>query len=524
MNTLATRWNTILRSQLGIGRRHDVDLAFWLLMASACLFLAWTARLHPLTHDAFHEMAMIRYWHQTGEFPHSDVFAFTPTVSPAVHHEWGMGAILYLFTFFSTDPFVGIGVLKTFCLVVLGLLLYRGARMSGAHPIVLAILAPIIFPVIWVGFSTLRAGMFTMVAIAAQWVMQRYDLRGSRAWIVAWIVLYVIWLNVHAGFVVGIAMLGCHGIERFVSSGMIRKTTFQQSRIDWIRSLHATWHLLLLVPVILLGACVNPWGTDYIPYLIRAITMPRPTMLEWQPLWKTYQPEWTLVCYTASIALAVYGFRSRRWERCFGLLILVLAAYMSLKHLRHGALYGVLWLMIVPAWISSTPLGHWILQKVHRDRQQVIWVSTLVSGICLFLAWIPSHFQVTLPRTLAESPHCYPVDAVEHLRTTGFHGKLLTPFHAGSYVSWSLHPQVFVSVDGRYEVAYRDDVLPKHNLLFRAESGWDEVLREFRPDAILVPTTSPLLEALEQSSITDDTAWRLEYRDQAYAIFQPATS
>ena len=83
---------------------------------------------------------------------------------------------------------------------------------------------------------------------------------------------------------------------------------------------------------------------------------------------------------------------------------------------------------------------------------------------------------------------------------------------------------MFVSVDGRYEVAYRDDVLPKHNLLFRAESGWDEVLREFRPDAILVPTTSPLLEALEQSSITDDTAWRLEYRDQAYAIFQPATS
>ena len=45
--------------------------------------------------DLFHEMALARETIAQGQVRSEDVFAFTPTVSPSVHHEWGTGMVLY---------------------------------------------------------------------------------------------------------------------------------------------------------------------------------------------------------------------------------------------------------------------------------------------------------------------------------------------------------------------------------------------------------------------------------------------
>ena len=48
--------------------------------------------------DMFHEMALIRQAIELGHLPLEDDFAYTPTRSPVVHHEWGTGAVLYCLT------------------------------------------------------------------------------------------------------------------------------------------------------------------------------------------------------------------------------------------------------------------------------------------------------------------------------------------------------------------------------------------------------------------------------------------
>ncbi len=369
-----------LRRELHIGKHRDVVLLSSVALCSISLFIATIARLHPITHDAFHEMAMIRYWHQAGVFPVCDVFAFTPTVSPAVHHEWGTGALLYLATLAFSEKLVGIAVLKWTMIVLFLLLLYRHARMTGCHPLLLALLAPLVFPLLWVGFSTMRAGLFTLVAIAAQMCMQQYDLRKGRAWILGWSMMYIVWLNIHAGFVVGIAMLALHGLERLLLVIFEEHPKTPSTRwMAWMvtcpwtalaaRAGRDLWHLFLLVPVVGLGLYCNPWGSDYLPYLIRAIAMPRPTMLEWQPLWHTVHPELTLLAFVTSLGLMAYGLAHRRWSRWAGCLICLFAAYMALKHIRHGAIYGTLWIGFVPSWLTPTPLG----------RQCVRWACNRVN-------------------------------------------------------------------------------------------------------------------------------------------------
>jgi hypothetical protein len=49
----------ILARQLRISSRRDVDLISVLLLAMFTAFMAYVARLNPVTHDAFHEMALV---------------------------------------------------------------------------------------------------------------------------------------------------------------------------------------------------------------------------------------------------------------------------------------------------------------------------------------------------------------------------------------------------------------------------------------------------------------------------------
>ena len=90
MNNLMT-----LQQNLQMGRLRDGRFVAILAASLLIAFLAYIARLSDVTHDAFHEMALVRVFAETGKFPIGDVFAFTPTVHPAVHHEWGTGLVLY---------------------------------------------------------------------------------------------------------------------------------------------------------------------------------------------------------------------------------------------------------------------------------------------------------------------------------------------------------------------------------------------------------------------------------------------
>src|SRR5512134_1790514 len=59
------------------------------------LLLVLLAENHVVDGDVFHEMALVREGLAQGQFPLGDTFAYTPTMETVVHHEWGMGVILY---------------------------------------------------------------------------------------------------------------------------------------------------------------------------------------------------------------------------------------------------------------------------------------------------------------------------------------------------------------------------------------------------------------------------------------------
>ncbi|MCU0709423.1 MAG: hypothetical protein MUF23_14125 [Pirellula sp.] len=512
----------VLRNALLFGRFRDYRLASSLLIAVAASFLAYVVRLSDVTHDAFHEMALARVWATTGHFPTEDVFAFTSTVSPVVHHEWGTGVILYWVGERSALGLDGLAWLRLVLIGSLAVLIYRVARNQGAHPYLIAVCAPVMFPLMWVGFANLRAQLFTLVFLVALMGMLQSDSRGRRFWIFPWFAMHVAWLNMHAGFVVGLGYLGFHIAERWLSilywndRGQFqcdRCMSFATWRTAWQRY----WHHLVVLVMAVLGLRLNPWGWQYVGYLWKAIRMPRPTMLEWQPLWATYQPSIAILAFTLSVILLGYVAKNRRWLRLSGWLFCALAAYMALKHLRHGSLYGTLWLTLMPGWLTPTPLGRTLIAKLQSTRNMAIFAASMVAIACASFAWVHAPLRSTLPSDDPSSVMVYPVQACSFIDKHQLSGNIITPFASGGYVSWRCHPRVRVSIDGRYEVAYQEHVLPMHDRFFEGREGWNDLLHRYPADLILIQRTAPVLDRFIHSE--ESSAWNVVHEDSAFVLF-----
>ena len=502
-----------LQQNLQIGRLRDGRFIAILAVTTVLAFLAYIARLSDVTHDAFHEMALVRVFAETGRFPLGDVFAFTPTVYPAVHHEWGTGLVLYWCAGISPLGMNGMAILRITVVFAIALALYRVARNGGAHPLLFCVCAPILFPLLWVGFATIRAQLFTLLFILFQILLQQSDWQGRRRWIGAWTILYIVWLNMHAGFVVGVAMMFLHVLERWLSE-LGDDWSVERFRIAYFK----LWHHAFLPPILVIGMLINPWGLLYGPYLLRAITMPRPTILEWQPLWMTHDSVTAIVTFAASVLALGYVAKNRRVGRLRGWIFCCLAAYMALKHLRHGSIYAIVWMAYMPGWLTPTAFGRSVISSLANCRTVTIRFACLLSvGSIGFMLWHPI-WSATIPNEDPNSSMVYPAGAVQFLKERSFTGNVMTPFASGAYVSWMCYPNVRVSLDGRYEVAYREDVFPKHDLFYGAEPGWQKVLIEFPADLILVQNNSAIRQSLgKQGSQTE--SWRVIYEDSVFCLY-----
>src|SRR6266446_10332606 len=63
------------------------------ILALGCFLFAGISTF--IDFDCWHQMALARETLALGYVPLADHFAYTPTVYPVVHHEWGTGVVMY---------------------------------------------------------------------------------------------------------------------------------------------------------------------------------------------------------------------------------------------------------------------------------------------------------------------------------------------------------------------------------------------------------------------------------------------
>jgi hypothetical protein len=475
-----------------------------IVISGLALLLATRISVCVVDPDLWHEMSLGREIVRLGYVPYHDTFAYTPTVYPVVHHEWGAGLLAYgiAVTLGST----GIVVLKYLLVFALAVICWRCARDRGASIELLSMLAPVAILLADLGFSTVRAQMYSYLA-AATLLFLFYSGRLRRVrWVVTWLVIWVVWLNLHAGFLVGGGWFALHWLEQ-----LVRKRPH--------------WHLFT-IGIAMAGLVVlNPYGIHYYAYLWLATSLDRPYVAEWAPVWEAAST-YHLVLYVASLFLLIYAVGVRRLRGCEGLILVVVTAYMAAQHTRLLPFYAIIWICYLPRYLADGPIAI-ALQNVW-ERWDRLLKSAFAIACLLVLARSATMepLQLIVPnRPLAnlDNGFSYPVGATAYLQDVGYRGNLMAHFNDGSYVMWKLSPHVKVSLDGRYEVAYLPSFAEQVHRLYLRGENWESALERFETDAVLVPTWSELGRCMEQQEEGKrDTAvpsWRSVYRDDQFSLY-----
>jgi hypothetical protein len=463
-------------------------------LAAVSFLVLMIANMNFCDPDVWHEISLFREALAEGRVPTEDHFAYTPTVSPSIHHEWGTGAILYgVMTTFGGP---GMMVLKyTLGAAVVGLC-YWCARRRGTSAAVFLWVAPAMAPFASYGFATIRAQLFTLVFLAALLCLLEIDRRGRRWWIAVWLPMYVVWLNLHAGFAVGAVLMALYACEQ-----AIRRQPF--------------WHFVPVGAAMAALVFVNPYGAAYVPYLMHGLTMDRPLIVEWQPLWG-HDPR-VFIMFLVSLVPIGYAIWQVGIRKLTGILLLAATAYAALRHTRHLSLYCVVWACYVPGYLQMTNVGA-ALDRTFRECGKLVMQASLIAALVFLGRSIPNQpWRMTMPASLDDAKGggmCYPLGAIRYLDETGFRGNLMLPFENGGYATWKLYPKVKVSIDGRYEVAYQPGVLEDHIRLYETQDGWLDVLSKYPTDAVIVPSPTPLAAAMPNVP-----GWKKTYDDGVCAVY-----
>src|SRR5207249_3371883 len=141
------------------------------------------------------------------------------------------------------------------------------------------------------------------------------------------------------------------------------------------------WRLALLVAAMAGLVLINPWGADYPRYLWHALSMPRPQIPEWAPI---YRADFgTLGCYFAACIVGSYCLLRAGWRRCDGMLLVLACAVAAAEHLRHVSLFAVVAACYIPAWLGLTPLGRALEQGAVRRPRPIAAFASAVALVCV---------------------------------------------------------------------------------------------------------------------------------------------
>lgn len=468
---------------------HAVN-AIALVGLSLLVFGTLTCFVDP---DVYHGLSLIREALDEGRIPEEDRFAYTRTVSPVVHHEWLAAAVLY-WTATRTGA-VGFVALKYVLTAAIAAGCFLLARRRGASVPVFVLLAPVMLFFFWIGMTTIRAQVFSLLFLVVLFHLLESDRRGARWWMLPWAALHVLWLNIHAGFLLGLVFLAAHALEQRLRQRQVR-------------------HLLILLPVLCVLVPLNPYGLDYFAYLWRAVLFDRSLIREWDPLWTGWY--WLIALYVFSVLVyAGSGLARQGLRRAPGWALVLPAAAAGLRHMRHLSVYSVAWLAYCPPLIEASRLGEMMRDLWRRRLPWVLGVWTLVGAAGARLAVERKPWELVVPCNPGDHPELlYPVGAAKYLDEVGFEGNLWTPFDVGAFITWKLEGRVKVSLDGRYEVAYPPGAKRQSEDFYAAAPGWRTTLERYPTDAVLVRSSQPVAGALEA-----ETTWTLAYRDDVYQVY-----
>lgn len=409
---------------------------------------------------------------QAGAVPRWDTYSYTAAGAPWLDHEW-LAQVL-LAAVYGWAGSAGLLLLKlalgagTFlCLFVL---IRRrtavAAVWGGSGLVLLAILAR--------GFA-IRPQIFTYLALAVELlVLDAYaSPTAGRGWRYAFAglpLLFVLWANVHGGFVLGLGVLAL-----FACADLVRAP----------RQSVGTWVICLVAVAV---SFLNPYGSRLFGFVWDELGRAHP-ITEWQAARVTDVAQWAFFATLAALVATLFSGGQRRahwWQ--VGLALATGA--LAVRQQRHTPVFAVCAAVPLAAQLDGTwaRLRHVQWLVLGRTARQGIAGAVAVLALIQFVFTAQRYRRDGLQIRFDAAE--YPTSAVQILRAAQVSANLAVPLDWGEYALWFLAPRVKVSLDGRFATVFPASVVQQNFDFFSGASGWQRLLTEHATEAVLMPLGS----------------------------------
>ncbi len=465
------------------------------------IFLLSAARVSP-DPDTWWHLNAGKWMIEHGELLRVDQFSYTRLGEPYPTPGWPVQILLYL-----VYQVGGIGGLNLLTGFVFTLAFYFVSKALSGNEMLKAS-ALILGAAVSSLHASARPALFTLLFSAMfLWVLEDYRWgRSNRLKLLP--PLMVAWANSHGLAVIGFGLVGLYAL------GMT-KVEKHGSRLA-IANLPKT--LYILIPFLLLAACLNPYGPALLLYPLQAASVhwtAAQHIQEWQSpdFHRSFvQPFiWLLL-----LTLAMVGANRKRLALTDFLLVASFA-YLGLYSARNVALFGLAAPVVltraaaplVEAWARLSPKR--VVAPKPLFRRVLIYLVlgalTLV-GLARVVQMLPNQANLV---ELEKAGMIAPAGALEYLKTEQPAGRMFNSYNWGGYLQWAL-PEYPLFVDGRADL-FQDEIIGQWFQVALVQESWQDVLDRWNIHLVLIERTWPVAEALKLAG------WKLVYQDDFAVIY-----
>lgn len=468
--------------------RLFLGLAFGLALFGICSSAIASA-------DTWWHLATGRWIVEHHAVPHTDPFSYATVGKPWVAHEYLTDILMFFL--YRAGGFIALATANALLLASA----FAIVALSSRAPRWLAYAAALFAAFAARPAFALRPQSISLVFGAAfLWLIRRSLQDHQPKWLIALPCLMLLWVQLHAGYLLGLIFLGLLLAAEIMDWLCKRSATRPR---EWLPLIAASVACVVVVPL-------NPNGFTMLtfPFFVMRMKINQ-TILEWQAP-NLHDPHlYAFLGLVLATFVAMLLSRDRYRPGQFLIYAVLLAA--ALKSARN-----------IPVFCLVAPLllaDHlWLPQSAHAlprltSRVRVVTATVLLAIAAYFCAHAAADglaFQA-----MAEKNQ-YPREAVSYLAEHHVPKNVLNDYTFGGYLIWRLYPEYQVYVDGRADL-YGDDFLLNYVAIYNGERSPQPFLDTTRIDTVILAPSAGLTPLMRL--LTAQGSWRLVYEDVHAVIF-----
>ncbi len=398
----------------------------------------------------------------------TDLYSWTNQGNFWPNHEWLTQAIMYVLYAIGSYPLLVVAfasiIVLTWCLI------YRSEKINPKLAILLLTLGIIDNVKGWsVRPQIITICLFVLLVLMIQ--QRKYH------W---WIIPFMlVWANLHAGFVVGMVLIGIITVVNLVQ---------RQDVMRW----------LLISALSFLASLCNPHGYELWLFTLNSLDSSTYAYIEeWQPQRFTSLASYPYFLLVLVVGLVWYRRRykpSSNYE-WFLALATLLFGFMAFRSVRQNVFFDVLAVLLLFKMFAVTPHSPSKTSAFEPIQGVILGLTAIIAISVVAFSWIlrtPLLSQAVL-------------DSIKNCS-----GNIYNTYNSGGDLIWYL-PERPVFIDNRFD-PYPPDFM-NTNMQTEDNGAYKPLFEQYTIECALVEIDSPIAKNLR----TDN--WQLVSQNQIYQVF-----